>query len=103
VYNITLTKTERHLFLFLYNETSDILCLCYKNRYLLKEYIMPTAFITMQKPAMVDSLAGTGSRAAHQAEERTLNQPPREVPIMMTGNCWLQKHIEEGTPARGPL
>jgi hypothetical protein len=51
---------------------------------------------------VVDSLAGTGSRAAHQAEMRTLVQPPREVPVTMTGDCQLQMHIEGGAPTRGP-
>jgi hypothetical protein len=51
---------------------------------------------------VMDSLAETSSRAAHQAEARTPVNIPMEVPITTTGDCRLQVHIEGGTPAKRP-
>jgi hypothetical protein len=39
----------------------------------------------------VDSLAGMGSRAAHEAEARMLVQPSRKVPVAMTRGCQFAK------------
>jgi hypothetical protein len=49
----------------------------------------------------VDSLVGTGSRAAHQAEVRTLVKPSREVLLTMTGDRRSQKHTQGHSPAKG--
>jgi hypothetical protein len=49
-----------------------------------------------------NSLTGMGSRAAHQAEVRTLVQPSSEVPVRMTRGLQLQKQTEGGMPAKGP-
>jgi hypothetical protein len=40
------------------------------------------------------------SSTAHQAETRMLVQPSRELPVMMTGDHWLQKHTKGGIPAK---
>jgi hypothetical protein len=48
----------------------------------------------------VDSLAGTGFRAIHQAEVRILVKPSRWVPLTITGDRWSQKHIEGHTRKR---
>jgi hypothetical protein len=50
---------------------------------------------------MVDSLEGMGSKANHQAEAKTLVQPPREMFVTMTGDCRSQKRIEGDFPTRG--
>jgi hypothetical protein len=50
---------------------------------------------------VVGSLAETGSRDAHRAEVKTPVEPSNEAPITMTGDDWLQKPIERGTPAKG--
>jgi hypothetical protein len=47
-------------------------------------------------------LAGTGSRTTHQAKARTPVQSPREVPVMMTTDHWLQKNTEGRTPTKRP-
>jgi hypothetical protein len=52
----------------------------------------------------VDSPAGTGSRATHQAIVRTARTPlqqPMDVPVTMTRERRSQKHTEGGAPANG--
>lgn len=49
---------------------------------------------------VVDSPAGTGSRAAQHAEARTPVQPSGEIPIRVTGERPSQKNMEGGAPTR---
>jgi hypothetical protein len=51
---------------------------------------------------VVDSPTGMGLRATHLAEARALVQPPKEVPLIMSGAGWLQKHTKEGAPTKEP-
>jgi hypothetical protein len=61
------------------------------------------AAVWLEEPLeMVESLAGMSSRPANRAEARMMVQLPREVPVMMTGDHWPQKHIDRGEPTKGP-
>jgi hypothetical protein len=50
----------------------------------------------------INSLESMGSRATHHAEARTPDQVSRKVPVTITGDHRLQKHIEASVPEKGP-